>query len=121
MSATETDPLPSPLSTGIIRFSQEGAKGPDTHWKLQTNLAPVNPLQACLITQRLCPLVGKVIRKQQKEYMPGNVIGSCIINILNLMKHVKRKTIESLILLTDFLEIILDKKICYGQARRPLG
>ena len=35
-------------------------------------------------------------------YVPGNLIGSCIINILNLMKHANRKKIESLILLIDF-------------------
>ena len=34
--------------------------------------------------------------------MPGKVIGSCIINILNLMKYTIKKKIESLILLIDF-------------------
>ena len=34
--------------------------------------------------------------------MPGSVTGSCIINILNLMKYANRKKIESLILLIDF-------------------
>ena len=34
--------------------------------------------------------------------MPFNVVGSCIINILNLMKYANRKKIESLILLIDF-------------------
>ena len=34
--------------------------------------------------------------------MLGNLIGSTIINILNLMKHVNRKKIKSLILLIDF-------------------
>ena len=47
-------------------------------------------------------MVGKVIGKQQKAYILGNVIGSCIINILNLMKYSNRKKIESLILLIDF-------------------
>ena len=43
-------------------------------------------LASCCMTQRLRPLVGKVIGQQQKVYVPGNVIGSCIINILNLLK-----------------------------------
>ena len=57
-------------------------------------------LASCYITQRLRPV--KVVGQQQKACVPGNVIGSCIINILNLMKHGNRKKIESLILLIDF-------------------
>ena len=34
--------------------------------------------------------------------MPGNVIGSCIINILSHMKYANKRKIESLILLIDF-------------------
>ena len=45
---------------------------------------------------------GKVIGQQQKAELPGNLIESCIINILNLMKHTNRKKIESLILLINF-------------------
>ena len=48
------------------------------------------------------PLVGKVIGQQQKAYIEGNVIGSCIINILNLIEHTNQKKLESLILLIDF-------------------
>ena len=40
--------------------------------------------------------------QQQKAYVPGSVIGSCIINILNLMKYANRKKLESLILLIEF-------------------
>ena len=47
-------------------------------------------------------MVGRLIGQQQKAYVPGNVIGSCIINILNLMKYTSRKKIKSLILLIDF-------------------
>ena len=37
--------------------------------------------------------------------MPGNIIGSVIINKLNLMKYVNRKKIKSLILLIDFRKV----------------
>ena len=47
-------------------------------------------------------LVGKVIGLQQKAYIEGNVIGSCIINILNLTEHTNQKKLESLILLINF-------------------
>ena len=46
--------------------------------------------------------MSRVIGIQQKAYVPGNVIGSCIVNLLNLMEHTERKKVESLILLIDF-------------------
>ena len=46
--------------------------------------------------------MGRVIGLQQKAYVLGNVIGSCIVNLLNLMEHTERKKVESLILLIDF-------------------
>ena len=47
-------------------------------------------------------MVSKVIGQQQKAYVEGNIIGSCIVNILNLTKHANIKKMESLILLIDF-------------------
>ena len=41
--------LTIPLKNRHHSLAQEGAEGPDTHWNLQTNLAPLNPLQACLV------------------------------------------------------------------------
>ena len=46
-------------------------------------------------------VVSKAIGQQQKAYIEGNIIGSSIVSILNLMKHANRKQIESLILLID--------------------
>ena len=43
-----------------------------------------------------------VVGRQQKAYIEGNVIGSCIINLLNMMHHVNEKQKASLILLIDF-------------------
>ena len=37
--------------------AQERAEGPDNHWKLQTNLTPFNPLQACHVLNN--PETGK--------------------------------------------------------------
>ena len=59
-------------------------------------------LASYCITQRLRPLVGRVIGQQQKAYVQGNMIGSCIVIILNLLKYANRKKIESLILFIDF-------------------
>ena len=43
-----------------------------------------------------------LIGKQQKAYIDKNNIGSCILNLLNLMKHVNKKRIPAIILLIDF-------------------
>ena len=99
-----TGTLTSPLKTGVIRLLRKGQKDPT----LTGNYRPISllsihyKLASCCITQRLRPLVGKVIGTQQKAYVPGNVIGSCIVNLLNLMEYTARKKVESLILLIDF-------------------
>ena len=56
-------------------------------------------LVSCCITKTFWPLVGKVIGQQQEAYVPGYLIGLCVINIINLVKHTNRKKIGSLILL----------------------
>ena len=99
-----TGTLTSPLRTGVIRLLRKGQKDPT----LTGNYRPISllsihyKLASCCITQRLRPLVGKVIGTQQKAYVPGNIIGSCIVNLLNLMEYTERKKVESLILLIDF-------------------
>ena len=96
--------LISNLRTGIIRLLRKGHKHPT----LTGNYHPISllsihyKLTACCITQQLRPLVSKVIGQQQKAYIEGNIIGSCVVKILNLMKHANRKQMESLILLIDF-------------------
>ena len=39
---------------------------------------------------------------RKPTYIERNIIDSCIVNILNLMKHANKKKMESLILLIDF-------------------
>ena len=59
-------------------------------------------LASCAITQRIKPAVNIVVGRQQKAYVEGNVIGSCIINLLNMMHNVNEQKKASLILLIDF-------------------
>ena len=59
-------------------------------------------LASCCITLRIKPAVEILIGKQQKAYTDNNNIGSCILNLLNIMKHVNRKKIPVIILLIDF-------------------
>ena len=96
--------LTSDLRTGIIRLLRKGQKDPTLTGKYcPISLLSIHcKLALCCITKRLRSLVSKVIGQQQKAYIEGNIIGSCIVNILNLMKHANRKQMESLILLNDF-------------------
>ena len=92
------------LRTGIIRLLRKGQKDltlTGNYWLILL-LSIHYKLSSCCITQRLRSVIGRVIGHKQKAYLPGNVIGSCIINILNLMKYANRRKIESLILLIDF-------------------
>ena len=95
--------LTSNLGTGIIRLLRKGQKDPT----LTGNYRPISLLSihyklASCITQRLRLVVSRVIGQQQKAYIEGNIIDSCIIIILNLMKYANKKKTESLILLIDF-------------------
>ena len=92
------------LKTAIVRLLRKGQKDPT----LAGNYRPISllsihyKLASCCITQRIKPAVNRVVGRQQKAYVEGNVIGSCIINLLNMMKNVNEKKKASLILLIDF-------------------
>ena len=51
---------------------------------------------------RIKPVVELLIGKQQKAYITSNNIGSCILNLVNMMNHVNKKRQAALILLIDF-------------------
>ena len=92
------------LRTAVIRLLRKGLKDPT----IAGNYRPISllsvhyKLASCAITQRIKPAVNRVVGRQQKAYVEGNVIGSCIINLLSMMKNVNEKKKASLILLIDF-------------------
>jgi hypothetical protein len=92
------------LKTAIVRLLRKGVKDPT----IAGNYRPISllsihyKLASCAITQRIKPAVNKIVGRQQKAYVEGNAIGSCIINILNMMHDVNGKKKASLILLIDF-------------------
>ena len=43
-----------------------------------------------------------LVGRQQKAYVDNNVIGSCLINLISMIKHVNEKRLNALILLNDF-------------------
>ena len=59
-------------------------------------------LASCCITKRIKPVVELLIGKQQKAYITSNNIGSCILNLVNMINNVNNKRKAALIMLIDF-------------------
>ena len=102
----QTEGLSQTLRSTIIKLLRKGDKNP-----LEiSNYCPISllsifyKLASCCIIRQIKPTVESSIGMQQKVYIDKKNIGSCIINILNLMKHVNKK-IPSLILKIDFLKV----------------
>ena len=47
-------------------------------------------------------MMPKIIGAQQKAYSRERNIGSILLNLMNMMDHVNKKKLESVILLVDF-------------------
>ena len=94
--------------TGLLKTVVRVLKRETEDPTLAGNYCPISllsihyKLASCAITQRIKPAVNKVVGRQQKAYTEGNMIGSCIINLLNMMKSVNERQKASLILLIDF-------------------
>ena len=93
------------LKTAIVKLLRKGQKDPT----LSTNYRPISllsihyKLASCAITQRIKPHMSALIGSQQKAYVNNNVIiGSCIINLINMIKHVNERKLNAIILLIDF-------------------
>ena len=86
--------LTNSLSLAIIKLLWKGKKDPT----IPGNYRPISllyifyKLASCCITQRIKPAVNQIIGRQQKAYITSNNIGSVILNLLNLMKHIKEST-----------------------------
>ena len=96
--------LTQSLRKAVIKLLRKGTKDPT----LTGNYRPISllsiyyKLASCCITQRIKPAVESIIGRQQKAYIKSNNIGSVILNLLNLMKHVNVRKKTALILLIDF-------------------
>ena len=112
MKALTTDALNSSfgntltptLRKAIIKLLRKGTKDPT----IAGNYRPISllsifyKLASCAITQRIKPAVESIIGRQQKAYIKHNNIGSCIINLINLIQHTIQNKQSGLILLIDF-------------------
>ena len=96
--------LTTSLRKAIVKLLRKGTKDPT----LPGNYRPISllsifyKLASCAITQRIKPAVQSIIGRQQKAYLQHNNIGSCIINLINLIKHTAKSKQAGLILLIDF-------------------
>ena len=104
LNASFGNTLTTSLKKAIVKLLRKGTKDPT----LAGNYRPISllsifyKLASCAITQRIKPAVEAIIGRQQKAYIKHNNIGSCIINIINLIKHTIKKKKSALILLIDF-------------------
>ena len=87
--------LTQSLRKAVIKLLRKGTKDPT----LSGNYRPISllsifyKLASCCITQRIKPAV---------ESIKNNNIGSVILNLINMMTHVKQEKKAALILLIDF-------------------
>ena len=96
--------LTKTLKVAIIRMLRKGKKDPT----LTGNYRPISllsvfyKLASCVITNRIKPAVEHIVGQQQKAYIGNNNIGSCITNLINMIRGVNTKKTNALILLIDF-------------------
>ena len=104
LNAIQRDGLSQTLRGAILKLLRKGEKDPLEvgSYRPISLLSIFYKLASCCITHRIKPAVEALISKQQKAYIDKNNIGSCILNLLNLMKHVNKKKIPEIILLIDF-------------------
>ena len=104
LNAIKKDGLSQTLRSAILKLLRKGEKSPleignYCHISL---LSIFYKLASCCVTRRIKPAVESIIGKQQKAYIDKNNIGSCILNLLNMMEHVNKNKIPAIILLIDF-------------------
>ena len=104
LNASFGNTLTPTLRKAIVKLLRKGTKDPT----LAGNYRPISllsifyKLASCAITQRIKPAVESIIGRQQKAYIKHNNIGSCIINLINLIRHTMKQKQSALILLIDF-------------------
>ena len=95
LNAIQADGLSQTLRGAILKLLRKGEKDPLEigNYRPISLLSIFYKLASCCITQRIKPEMENLTVKQQKVYIDKNNICSCIFNLLNLMKHVNKKSI----------------------------
>ena len=94
LNAIQKDGLSQTLRGAILKLLRKGEKDPLEigNYRPISLLSIFYKLASCYITQRIKPAMEILIGKHKKAYIDKNNIGSCILNLLNLMKHVNKKS-----------------------------
>ena len=97
LNSIQTEGLSQTLRTAIIKLLRKGDKNPLDigNYRLISLLSIFYKLASCCITRRIKPAVESLIGIQQKAYVDSNNIGSCILNILNLMENMNKKSFQA--------------------------
>ena len=92
------------MRCAILKLLRKGNKNPLKigNYRPISLLSIFYKLASSCITRRIKPAVEMIIGKQQKAYIDKNNIGSCIINLINMMDYVNTKKLNAIILLIDF-------------------
>ena len=94
LNSVQTDGLSQTLRNAILKLLRKGDKDQMdiVNYRPISLLSVFYKIASCCITRRTKPAVESIIGIQQKAYVDKNNIGSCIPNLLNMMKHVKKNT-----------------------------
>ena len=79
-------------TSGVIKLLRKGTKAPtlSTNYKSIILLSIYHQLASFVITKT----IGR--DRHQKDYMDNNLIGSCLINLISMMKYMREKNIHSI-------------------------
>ena len=94
LNASIWNKLTRVLNSAIIKLLRKGENNP----LLAESYRPISllsifyKLASCCITRRIKAVVEFLIGKQQKAYITSNNIGSCILNLVNMINHVHTRT-----------------------------
>ena len=104
LNSVQMDGLSQTLRNAILKLLRKGDKDPLDigNYRPISLLSVFYKIASSCITRRIKPAVESIIGIQQKAYVDKNNIGSCILNLLNMMKYVNKKKIPAIILLIDF-------------------
>jgi len=96
--------LTTSLRKAVIKLLRKGSKDPtfSGNYRPISLLSIFYKLASCAISIRIKPAVTQIIGRQQKAYIKSNNIGSVLLNLINLIKHVNEKRKNAIILLIDF-------------------